>query len=245
MAKFQFKDVALEVPDVLLNEKLTQKMATGQYEFHEARAARLRVKPGQRVLELGGGVGYISSICAQITDAANIVTVEANPVMIDVIRHNLDLNGAAAARLVHGAVVGDGADGETLLFRVGRAFWGASIANAADGDSDTAHLVEVPMICLSVLLESHQPDVVIMDIEGAEKYLFDSPWPRFVNQVLMELHPRQYPDSTIQKIVDCMSQSGLTYDPGASRGALLSFRRVRDLADARSTRRSHALSFAS
>lgn len=224
MAKFQFENVVLEVPDSFLNETLIQKMGEGLYEFNEARAARMRLKPGHRVLELGGGVGYISSICAQITDPANIITVEAIPHMIDVIRNNLNMNGASETQVIHGAVVSEGAEGETVTFRVGRAFWGSSIA---DDDNRSGQLVEVPMICFSDILKSHKPNVVIMDIEGSEKYLFDRPWPSFVRHVLMEIHPSLYPDSVIKDIVDCMSLSGLTYDPGPSRGTLLCFRRVK------------------
>jgi hypothetical protein len=66
-----------------------------------------------------------------------------------------------------------------------------------------------------------------MDIEGAEAHLFDAPWPDHVTSVMMELHPGRYPDTVIQRIVDCMSDSGLTYDPGPSRGRILCFRRVR------------------
>ncbi|SEQ34680.1 FkbM family methyltransferase [Thalassovita taeanensis] len=223
MAKFVLEDIALEIPDSLLNEKLVQKLNSGQYEFAEARAAKMRVKPGHRVLELGGGIGYISSICAQLTDPSKIVTVEANPFTIKVIRKNLDSNRAVETRLEYGAVAGDCDAGETVTFRVGKAFWGSSVAGIEDRPGE---LVEVPLISLISLFEAHRPDVVIMDIEGSEMYLFDRPWPRFVRQVIMELHPRAYSMGMIKKIVDCMSQSGLTYDPGPSRGTLIGFRRV-------------------
>ncbi len=65
-----------------------------------------------------------------------------------------------------------------------------------------------------------------MDIEGAEEHLFDQKWPRFIRQVILEIHPNLYGNSIIKTIVDCMSKSGMTYDPGYSRGALLGFRRV-------------------
>ena len=110
MQKFEIDDVVLEIPDALLNPRLAEKMATGKYEASEARAARMRIKKDHRVLELGGGVGYISSICAQITDPANIITVEANPSTLNVIRNNLDLNGASAAKLIHAAVVSNTQD---------------------------------------------------------------------------------------------------------------------------------------
>ena len=223
MPVFKVNDVILEVPDSLVNEHLADKMASGTYEVSEARAARMRVKSGHRVLELGGGVGYISSICAQITDPENIVTVEANPNMLDVIRHNLDLNGAKATELLHGAVVGDAMDTDTLLFRVGKVFWGSSIA---DQDTPLTDVVEVPALRLSDLLKEHRPHIVIIDVEGAEEHLFDRQWPGFVRQVIMELHPKKYTADTIKRIFDCMSKSGLTYDPGCSTGALVGFRRV-------------------
>ena len=223
MQKFEIDDVVLEIPDALLNPRLADKMAAGKYEASEARAARMRIKKDHRVLELGGGVGYISSICAQITDPANIVTVEANPNTLNVIRNNLDLNDASAAKLIHAAVVNNTQDFETVAFRVGNVFWGSSIAQT---DSATDKVVEVPTIGLFDLFESHRPHVVIMDIEGAEEHLFDQKWPRFIRQVILEIHPNLYGNSTIKTIVDCMSKSGMTYDPGCSRGALLSFRRV-------------------
>jgi FkbM family methyltransferase len=223
MARFTIENVVLEVPDDLLNPKLTHKMESGEYEFAEARAARTRVKPGHCVLELGGGVGYLSAVCAGITDPSKIVTVEANPRLIEVIRQNLDINGASRATLRHAAVVGEGFDAQPILFRVGKAFWGSSIAGIDDRKGD---LIEVPTIPLTTLLKQHKPDVVIMDIEGAEQFLFDTPWPKHVAQVVMEIHPSQYSTRVIKKMVDCMSQSGLTYDPRVSRGTLLGFRRV-------------------
>lgn len=224
MPRFEIKDVVLEIPDELLNVHLSKKMSEGSYESSESRAAQMRVKRGHRVLELGGGVGYISSVCAQITDPSNILTVEANPATIPIIRNNLDLNGAKATKIVHGAVAGDGTEGENVLFRTGKAFWGSSIADAT---SNPKELVEVPLLGIFELLNLHRPDVVIMDIEGAERYLFDQKWPRYVVHVIMELHPRLYTQAVIKKIFDCMSNSGLTYDPGPSRGALVAFRRIK------------------
>ena len=225
MAVFEINGVVLEVPDGMLSDRLHGKLASGGYEAHEAHAARMRVRPGQRVLELGSGVGYIASICAGITGPENVVTVEANPDMLPVIRANLDRNGFAAVSLMHGAVCGLEEDGGTIAFERKKTFWAGRIA---DADSNPEAVVDVPLLPIGPLLARLEPNVVIMDIEGAEAQLFDAPWPRHVRAVMMELHPKQYPDSTIKKIVDCMSASGLTYDPVASRGRILGFKRVRD-----------------
>lgn len=223
MPEFELRGVRLALPDALATPKIVRKLESGQYEGVEARAATMRLRPGNRVLELGGGMGYLGCLCAGIAGAENLVTVEANPRMLPVIRANLDRNGHGAARVIHGAVTGDGAEGETLTFRLGRAFWGSSIA----GDGKAGDLVEVPLLRIGALLREHRPHVVIMDIEGAEQHLFDAPWPGHVRFVMMELHPGRYPDTVIRRIFDTMSASGLTYDPGASSGGVVGFRRVR------------------
>lgn len=223
MLRFEFQNIVLEVPEGLLNDKLSKKISAGQYEKAEANAARSCVQRGHRVLELGGGIGYISSICAQLTPPENVITVEANPNTVKVIEHNLTLNGAAKTQVIHAAVVGEKFAEETVLFRVGSLFWGSSIA---DANSKPRSVIEVPALQISEILRFHRPEVVIIDIEGGEEALFDQIWPRFVRHVLMEIHPKLYEATVIKKIVDCMSQSGLTYDPSVSRGALLAFQRI-------------------
>ncbi|MGR3323101.1 MAG: FkbM family methyltransferase [Pseudooceanicola sp.] len=223
MPEYELNGVRLALPEALATPKIRRKLEAGKYEGFEARAAAMRVRKGFRVLELGGGMGYVGSVCAGITGGGNVVTVEANPDMLPVIRANFDRNGHTDATLVHGAVTGDGAEGETLEFRRGKAFWGASIAEDGQGGD----LVQVPLLRIGTLLAEHRPHVVIMDIEGAEQHLFDAPWPGHVRFVMMELHPARYPDTVIKRIFDCMSASGMTYDPRASSAGVVSFRRVR------------------
>ena len=223
MPEFEVNGVRLVLPQAMATPKIVRKLEAGKYEGFEARAAAMRVRPGHRVLELGGGMGYVGSVCAGITGGANLVTVEANPDMVPVIRANLDRNGHEAATLIHGAVAGDDAAGDSIAFRRGKAFWGASLAEEGEGGD----VVQVPVLRISELLSAHRPNVVIMDIEGAERHLFAAPWPRHVRFVMMELHPSRYPDTVIRDIFDCMSASGLAYDPRASSGGVVGFRRLR------------------
>ncbi len=223
MPDFELNGISLHLPEALARPRIVKKIEAGKYEGHEARAAAMRIKPGFRVLELGGGMGYVGSVCAGITGGENVVTVEANPDMLPVIRANLDRNGHHSATLIHGAVTGDAAEGETLPFRRGDAFWGASLAEEdAEGD-----IVQVPLLRIGALLAEHRPHVVIMDIEGAERYLFDKPWPRPLRFLMLELHPARYPDTVIREVFDCMSASGMAYDPRASTGGVVGFRRLK------------------
>ena len=224
MAEFEIEGLRLEVPDAHLNDRIHAKLASGGYEALEARAALMRLRPGQRVLELGAGVGFIACLCARVAGAENVTTVEANPALLPVIDGNLVRNGVAGVTVLHGAVGGMDGGAEPLAFDAARSFWAGHIADEA---SKAERVVDVPNLGLGGLMAQARPDLVIMDIEGAEAHLFDAPWPAHVKAVMMELHPGRYPDTVIQRIVDCLSASGLTYDPGPSRGRVLCFRRVR------------------
>lgn len=224
MAEYRIDGLDLSVPEAMLSDRIAAKLASGSYEAQEAHAARMRLRAGQRVLELGAGIGFIACLCARIAGPQNVTTVEANAAMLPVIRANLERNGFGAVTLLHGAVADRAGARAPIGFDAARTFWAARLA---DETTAPGSAVEVPHLGLDELLERSRPDVVIMDIEGAEERLFDAPWPGFVRAVMMELHPGRYPDHVIKRIVDCLSQSGLTYDPGPSCGRVLGFRRLR------------------
>lgn len=223
MAEFEIEGVALSVPDGMLNPKLRQQMRSGRYEGAEAQAVMMHVEQGHRVLELGAGVGYLAALAARETDAAGILAVEANPALIPVIRANLDANGAAAARLQLGAVIGGTpAPGQEVTFHVAGAFWASSLKGRG---GTKERKVSVPALGLDDLLAGHQPDVLIADVEGAERDMFANPLPDSLRRIILELHPNEYPVATIGKIFRRLDAQGFAYAPYGSRGAVVCFAR--------------------
>lgn len=218
MAQFELSGVSLEIPEELLTKRIRMKLKSGGYEGHESRAAQLVVDYGDRVLDLGSGVGYVATLCAMLAGAENVVTVEANPDLLGVIRGNLTANDCAEATVLHGAAVGAAVEGGMLHLKQARAFWASSVS--ADAGAQT---VAVPALVVGDLLAQHRPTVVMMDVEGAEGGMFDAPWPDHVRVLVMELHPKRYPDTTIKRIFDCLSASGLVYSPALSRGQMVGF----------------------
>jgi len=222
MTTITLQGITLEVPDPVQSPGLMRRLVRGTYEEDEAHAARKRIKPGFRVLELGAGLGFVSNICAARAGAENLLSVEANPAMVPVIRANLDRNGHDKAELIHAAVTG-GHSGGDIAFQANEAFLGGSLARP---DATNGDLVDVPRIGIRALIARHKPQVVLMDVEGAEADLFDARWNAQLRFLIVELHPPRYPTSVIKRIVDCMSDTGLTYDPVTSRGRILGFRKV-------------------
>ncbi|KAB2660451.1 MAG: hypothetical protein DVB32_05290 [Verrucomicrobia bacterium] len=83
------------------------------YEEPERILTRGALTKGDRVLEVGGGVGFVSLICAKICGAENVLTYEANPSMQAVIKKNFELNGLTP-QLRSKAITSDG--GEATFF---------------------------------------------------------------------------------------------------------------------------------
>ena len=219
MAQFELSGVSLDVPDALLTPRIHEKLRKGRYEWREARAAQLSIDYGDRVLELGSGVGYIATIAAMLAGPENLLTVEANPDLLPVIRANLDTNGCAEAELLHGAVTGAVLEREVAGFQRAHGFWASSLG-------DGGNSLEVPALNLHNLLERHRPTVVLMDVEGAEQNMFDQLLPKHVRVVTLELHPKRYDAAVIKRIFDGMSASGLAYAPDLSNGKIVGFCRI-------------------
>lgn len=223
MPVFTLHDVTIDLPEGVATRALSTRLADGSYEADEIAAAMCRVGPGMRVLDLGAGLGLISVLAARVAGAENVLSVEANPVLLPVLRDTFKRNGQGGIRLMHGAVM-RGEGGGNVAFQVPRAILGASLARPGTPEDE---VVEVPGLGLESLLYDHRPELVMMDIEGAEERLFDEPWHPELRFLVLELHPPRYSGKVIKRIVDCMSDSGLTYDPLTSRGRVLGFRRVR------------------
>ncbi|MCU4654833.1 FkbM family methyltransferase [Roseibacterium sp. SDUM158016] len=216
----RIKGIDLHVPAEMATPALARKLDDGSYEADEARAASLCVREGFRVLELGAGLGFVTAVCAKGTAPENILAVEANPALIPVIEDTLARNGAQGATVLHGAVVPRADEGATAPFHV------ADEMQASRLGAKGARNVEVPLVGFHDLLRAHRPHVVLIDIEGAEAQLFDRPWRCPLRFCVIELHPRRYPPRAVKRIVDAMSAMSMTYDPAASRGKVLGFRRV-------------------
>ncbi|MCK4711885.1 MAG: FkbM family methyltransferase [Marinosulfonomonas sp.] len=211
-----------------MNDMMKSALIAGRYESLESSAIDQHLRIDDRVLELGTGAGYLTMQIANRVGAQNVLTVEPHSKMIPVIEGNLAENGIEGVTVINAAAVPDSFTGEYVTFHITAAFWASSLHPAIAGKFKSTKSVEVPAVTISELMVEHKPSVVVMDIEGSERDLFEAAWPAHVRLLVIELHPRIYSDRTIKQIFDQMSASGLTYCPVGSRGNVVVFRRVTD-----------------
>lgn len=222
MAHIKLGGVLIELPEFLQNGPIAERLETGNYERTEAALARKHLKPGMRVIEIGAGLGYVSSLCAEIAGAENVTCFEANPQMVEVARQTLDLNGHHATAVEFAAVVGTSIENTDVDFVAGKHFWGSALA---DFSGPHGRRIKVPAVPLQDVLDAARPVVVIMDVEGAELDYMNVTWPACVKTVIMELHPKKYGPAGKQAIFETMQAAGFVRDQEGSSALVVCFKR--------------------
>ncbi|MGB3247527.1 MAG: FkbM family methyltransferase, partial [Tabrizicola sp.] len=193
---------------------------SGRYEHHEADALLLHLRPGDRLLDLGAGLGFICALAARVLGEAAVVGVEAGPETVKLARKNLAANGYPGVRVMRGAVVGAG-EGE-VEFGQRPAFW-ASALQGPEGWPENAEVIRVPARPIGKLLARFAPTVISCDIEGGELEVLVQPLPG-VRLIVVETHPQVNGPEGVERIGAALLGQGFLAAEGARKDTLV-FRR--------------------
>lgn len=216
--------VKVAVDPAVMTSANIRRIARKRYEEPEARALDAIIRPDDRVLELGGGVGFMSAVALSRIDPAKgrVVVYEANPLLIPIIRRTHALNGRTAE--VNHAVLAPGEVSGSIKFYRRENFSISSL----DGDGgDVAEVVDVPLMSFGAVLKDLRPTVLVIDIEGGETTIFnDAPDLSSVRGAVIEFHPAQTGDRAISDVIALLRASGLHLSIRLSSANVLAF--VRD-----------------
>lgn len=170
--------------DPRMSEFNLRKLVAGRHTAHERALLAASLRDGDRVLELGGGIGMVAISCARRLGPGRVMSYEANPELEPLIRDNYALNDVAPelrmAMVEHEA--------GTRAFHISERF-SQSSAVTSDASSRT---VEVPVHALREVLSGFRPSVMVVDIQGSETELLGRATPadlEGVRMILVEIHP--------------------------------------------------------
>lgn len=152
---------------------LRRAVQQGAYEASERELLDGLLAPGDRLLELGGGCGYLAAAAAKRIGSDAVLTVEADPEMLPTLEKTFALN-AVSPKVRIGTVAAT--DAPHALVR-GEHFWGT---RSEPGPGERA-------LPLEALIAEHRPSVMLCDIEGGEAGLCGLPLPG-VRAVIIEAH---------------------------------------------------------
>ena len=217
MRAFTLRGLTLYLPEAALKGNLERALSSGRYETHEADALMLHLRAGDRMLDLGAGLGFICALAAGVLGEDAVIGVEAGPETVRLARRNLAANGFPGVKVLKGAVVAAG-EGE-VEFGQRPAFW-ASAVKGPEGWPETAQVIRVPARPLGKLLAKFAPTVISCDIEGGELEVLTQPLPG-VRLVVVETHPQVYGPAGVARIVAALAQQGFAKAEGGKRDTLV------------------------
>ncbi|UAW98653.1 hypothetical protein KEM63_01315 [Halopseudomonas nanhaiensis] len=183
--------------------RLAYYFLVGDYEQSDLELISEHVVPGDRVLELGGGVGVTASWAARCSGQA-IVVVEPNRVLHGQIAVNIALNGQAG-RVVDGMAVSDAHTTESITLGIHEDFWWSG----AQRVDQFIKQVECKALKISELLAHHKPSVLVVDIEGLETTLFPCRLNPELRLILVEIHTPDIGDRSTVEVINAISEMGL------------------------------------
>ncbi|WP_052507297.1 FkbM family methyltransferase [Desulfonatronovibrio magnus] len=192
---------------IVMDQKVSPMVATairnGLYETAETRIADKIVKDGDKVLELGGCIGFMSTYLMLNKKNLHYTVVEANPEMMDKIKQTHELN-AVSANVVNCIL---GSDNEEKTLYINQEIWSTSTIKR----QGTIKEVKVPGRSIQDFLDELKPGIILCDIEGGEDELFESLTPQDLESVqvmLIECHSHLIGEKGVQKAIKDIESLG-------------------------------------
>lgn len=146
------------------------------------------LRPGDKVLDLGAGLGVASIAAGQIVGLDNVTPVEPDEALIPCLRQNL--------RMVFG---------QSVHVLPVRAWPDDQPDPEPEPDAEPG---QPPTRRLSRLLRRSEASVIVMDVAGDERDLLAQPLPETVRAVIVALHPWIYGRIAFHRILSRFERSG-------------------------------------
>lgn len=152
----------------------------GSYETGEIHIVKQTIEKEDRVLEIGTGLGFVTTFCANATDSSQVITFEANPMNMFISKQVFEKNGVNPT--CRNAFLSN--TDAPVLFYVQKTNRLASSMNLTGGQT-----VEIPSLDLNKIIKDFSPTYLIMDIEGGEYEIFSLIDFQTIHKIQFELHP--------------------------------------------------------
>lgn len=205
----------VEVPhDLHLTPEMIDALQDGTFAAVEVRSALAAIRPADRVLHLGAGPGAVAAAIARNCRPAAILSFERDPRMVTLARALHRHNGLDdRITLRHGEVLAEPGARESHDL---------PCATSSEPGPN-----EVPVTRHERLRRAFLHNVIVMDIDGAERAFLRHANLSGVRLVLVDLHPGIYGRDGVRDCRRALCRSGYERDLGLSGAEVDVFRRVR------------------
>lgn len=199
------RGIRIPIDRALYSAKIIERLYDEGYESDERDALERTLRPGDRVLELGAGIGYMSTVAARLIGSDRVTTCEANPGLLAMIARMHECNGVQPT-VLNGVMTCDPEIG-TRPFYSHRDIWSSSLGEPIQGEYE---LVTVPTLHWQSELDRLRPSYLLMDIEGGEIELLQSLECASLERMLIEFHPRKTGQEGVDRVFEHLATLGFS-----------------------------------
>mgnify|MGYP003626221734 FL=1 len=203
----------------IIKGRVRSLLRKNAYEQKESEAALRVVKEGDVVIELGAGIGYMSTLVASKRKIKSVHSFEANPHLIPYIQQVHAANGLTNAHVTNAIL---GSRKGTVDFYVRDNLLGSSMA-VLKGEVDPPS-TKVDVLNGKTVFKDIGANVLICDIEGAEVDLIPSLDLTDLRAAIIELHPQWIGPEGVNKVFKAFMDAGLAYYHRGSTNKVVCFR---------------------
>jgi len=195
--------VHIETDFPCISDYMKERITEGRYEVGETKTIPQMVQKGESVLEIGGGIGYLSSLVFKTGNCRDLVVIEAHPELIPVIHANHSINGVSAL-VIHG-IPGPIDSHADCDFYMSEDFWESSTVSSG---GESIKSIKVPCIDIQKVIMQKKITFLICDIEGDEQHLFS--WLNLsgIRAVVVEVHSEKIGKEGVEKVEKMIVQQG-------------------------------------
>lgn len=183
-----------------VNRAMAREIIKGRYELAERKLAREAIQSGDRVLEIGAGLGVVSILCTRLAGVGNVTSYEANTALEAPIRENFALNDLIPNLVLKAVTV----DGQPITF-----FQNDNVVSSSVYDRGlVAERITVPSVAIDTAIAETDASVIVMDVEGAEVDLLPAADLRAVREIIVEVHPHIVGAPAIDGMISALTERG-------------------------------------
>ena len=217
------KDVTICIDYPVLSKYMKNRLRNGKYEYFESNEISKIIQKGERILEIGAGIGFVTCLMAKNENVEKILSYEAHPGLIDVIKDTLSRNNTDTIKVeIRNAVLSHDTTQESCDFYIHEDYWASSLVPM----KDAKWIKKIRIENFNRIIEDFQPTLIVCDIEGSEVELFRQSKLTGVRSVFLEIHQAVIGRKGVKTLFDSFSSQDYHYDTNHSNGWVVLFTHV-------------------
>ncbi len=202
--------LGVKVPESpFLNERRIERINAARYEGQEISGALAVTRPGDRVLEMGAGLGIVGAVVAKNRAPVTLRAFEANPNLLPHIEELYAVNALPDAAITQKVLLSAPQIPNSVTFYLRNSFLGSSLHDSALPTEP----VQVRTCDFNLYCAGFQPDVLLIDIEGGEMELLNDADLSDIRAIVIEFHPDHYGIDGMRHCKRLLQMAGFTKLP--------------------------------